>query len=255
MTDPTPWRSIGAAVTGTAHLRLNLPCQDAFAYRALPTGELIMVVADGAGSATKADKGAAYTAQALVQQLNTALVNSIPARCQHWHNLLTRAFSAVRAGLIAHANQHQTKLSAYATTALVAVLTDQWTIGAGLGDGGLVVADQMGNLISLCPPQRGPYANMTNFLTQADALERLAISILPAPVVGGALFSDGLLPLALNLVHNRPHPPFFNPLFAFTDHSSEEAQANEQLADFLSSPRLNARTDDDKTLVLARRIQ
>jgi hypothetical protein len=231
-----------------------LPCQDAFAYRALPTGELIIAVADGAGSAAKADAGAAYTVQALLQQVDIALANGTPDRCQQWHRLLTVAFGAARAGLVPQANQHQTKLSAYAATALVAVLTDHWTIGAGLGDSALVVAAQAGNLVSLCPPQRGLYANMTNFFTQADALEHLAISIMPAPATGVALFTDGLLPLALNLAHNRPHAPFFNPLFAFVEHSDEEAQASEQLAAFLATPRVNARTDDDKTLVLARRI-
>ncbi len=252
MAEPTPWRCIGATVAGTAHVRLGLPCQDAFAYHLLPTGELIIAVADGAGSADLAAEGAAYLVQDLVQQLRIALAGDIPAGFQRWHSLLTEVFGAVRAGLATYANQRQTKLSAYAATALVAVLTNRWTIGAGVGDGALVVADQAGNLISLCPPQRGAYANQTNFLTQSNALDCLAISIMPAQATGIALFTDGLLPLALNLAQNRPHLPFFNPLFAFADHSEGEAEANQQLADFLASPRVNARTDDDKTLVLAR---
>jgi len=66
-----------------------------------------------------------------------------------------------------------------------------------------------------------------------------------------AVMSDGLTRLALKLPANEPHPPFFQPLFAFASAADGQAQAEEQLAAFLASERVCARTDDDKSLVIA----
>ena len=63
--------------------------------------------------------------------------------------------------------------------------------------------------------------------------------------------SDGLIRLALKMPSQEPHPPFFHPLFGFTEAAAEEAGAAEKLALFLNSARVNDRTDDDKALVLA----
>jgi hypothetical protein len=68
--------------------------------------------------------------------------------------------------------------------------------------------------------------------------------------------SDGLTRLALKRPNNEPHPPFFKPLFAFVESSASSndgAQATDALTEFLTSPRVCERTDDDKSLVLALR--
>jgi hypothetical protein len=70
------------------------------------------------------------------------------------------------------------------------------------------------------------------------------------------VMSDGLTRLALKRPNNEPHPPFFKPLFAFVESSAssnDPAQANDALVEFLTSPRVCERTDDDKALVLALR--
>jgi hypothetical protein len=79
----------------------------------------------------------------------------------------------------------------------------------------------------------------------------LQVEFLAATPERVALFSDGLLRLALNLAAAAPHAPFFNSLFAFlTSQPSLDATA-QALGEFLQSDRVNARTDDDKTLVVA----
>lgn len=98
---------------------------------------------------------------------------------------------------------------------------------------------------------------MTNFLSQPNALEVLDIQIRTEMMQGLAVMSDGLLPLAINIVQNKPYPPFFNPLFTFVasieSNEGDEDNAHQQLESFLDSERVNARTDDDKTLVLVRK--
>ena len=52
------WRVVAAAVQGVSHQRLDLPCQDALGYLVLPSGTLVVALADGAGSAQYSDQGA-----------------------------------------------------------------------------------------------------------------------------------------------------------------------------------------------------
>jgi len=49
----------------------------------------------------------------------------------------------------------------------------------------------------------------------------------------------------------EPHQPFFSPLFRFVAQVTDETVAQEELMEFLQSPRVTQRTDDDLTLLLA----
>jgi hypothetical protein len=122
---------------------------------------------------------------------------------------------------------------------------------AQLGDGVAVAARQDGGWFLAAAPQKGEYANETHFLTQADALERLAVWVFAEPVHALAVMTDGLLRLVLDLERNTPHLPFFRPLLAFAHEVRDEDQGRAELAAFLGSDRVSARTDDDTTLVLA----
>jgi len=70
-------------------------------------------------------------------------------------------------------------------------------------------------------------------------------------LAGLALMSDGLSRLALQLPAYTPHAPFFIPLWAFAAQAGMGNLANQELAAFLASDRVCARTDDDKSLVIA----
>ena len=61
----------------------------------------------------------------------------------------------------------------------------------------------------------------------------------------------------LTLPGYTPHQPFFTPLqqFVMNRNTGECLDTHEQLSRFLDSPRVNERTDDDKTLVLAALIE
>jgi Protein phosphatase 2C len=248
----TDWQWIAAAVTGVSHRRMNVPCQDAFACRVV-NGALVIAVADGAGSAACADEGSALAVAHLVDGVGNALAESIPNSVQAWQRLVRQVFTEARTAIKQQAAQASRSIRDYATTANLLIATDRQILAAAIGDGALVVQPPSGGLISLCPPQRGEYANTTYFLTQSSFLEQLTIALLPQPVNAVAVLTDGLLPLALSLTQNQPFAPFFTPLFAFVEHSTDQAAAQAQLAAFLDSPRVNGRTEDDKTLVLARR--
>ena len=82
-------------------------------------------------------------------------------------------------------------------------------------------------------------------------MERLVIAE-AGPAQRIAVFSDGLQSLALQYETKTPYEPFFAPFFTYLETASKsDAEVEEELRDYLDSPRVNARTDDDKSLVLA----
>jgi hypothetical protein len=136
----------------------------------------------------------------------------------------------------------------YATTLLVALMRGQRFCAAQVGDGAIVV--MAGDEIeTVTVPDHGEYINESTFLSSADYLDRAQVVVRDsAEIEGIGLLSDGLQLLALDLQTGQAFAPFFRPLFRFA--ARPEADPSE-LRDFLASSRVCARTDDDKTLVLA----
>jgi len=258
------WRLIGASVTGTSHAKGGRPCQDAHAYREVAGGALL-VVADGAGSAERSAEGADCAAQTALAALAGALADGWPADPNAWHALYTTAYAAARAQLEQLAAGAGLEVRDFASTLLCAALWDQGLAVAQLGDGiaaayspagGLAAASEAqapGDWFLAAQPQRGEYANETYFLSQADALQHVEVAVYSEPVYALALMTDGLLRLVLD-GQRQPHVPFFRPLLTFGVELDDVAQGCAQLADFLASERVCARTDDDKTVVLALRL-
>ncbi len=57
----------------------------------------------------------------------------------------------------------------------------------------------------------GEYANMTHFITDDDAVSRLETYTSTERAHKVAAFTDGIQRLALNMLDNSPHVPFFTP--------------------------------------------
>ena len=60
--------------------------------------------------------------------------------------------------------------------------------------------------------------------------------------------------LCLNFVDKTVHAPFFVPLFESLRNVTDPKDLNEPMRLFLESAEVVARTDDDKTLILATRL-
>jgi hypothetical protein len=252
----TDWQVIGAAVQGLSHQKQGLPCQDALKYHCLPGGILLVALADGAGSAIHAQLGAQAAVQASVDWLLTSLENNQPTECCEWAEVIWESFHHARTALEQLAEEHDETLRSFATTLTCLVATPERLIVGQLGDGAVVTVGADDGLKTVTTLQRGEYANETNFLTQDQALDLVDIQVIEEQVQALAVMSDGLTRLALKRPNNEPHPPFFKPLFAFVESSASSngtVQARDVLIEFLSSPRVCERTDDDKTLVLALR--
>ncbi len=248
----TPWHIIGASVTGTSHDKTGTPCQDAHAYRSVD-GAAVLVTADGAGSAPHSAEGAATAVDTAADALAQALAWGWPASEAEWQALYDRIYTQARAAVVYMAEAQGLPPRAFASTLLCAVASDAGLAVAQVGDGVAVATLDGGDWYLAATPQRGEYANETYFLTQPDRLPPVDVRVFAEPIHAVAVMTDGLLRLVLDMTNNQPHRPFFKPLLAFAAQVSDPGEANAQLSAFLGSERVCARTDDDKTLVLAAR--
>ncbi len=245
------WHIVGASVQGTANKKTDTPCQDAHGYRLLPNNTLIAAVADGAGSADRSAEGATLAIEEILNIVTATINIQQPTTETGWRTVLTSAFAKTHHALTLFAKAEESPCRLFATTLTCAVVTGQWLAVAQIGDGVAVAKNKTGDMFLTIAPQRGEYANETAFLTMEEALNHVEIEIYHQPVQALVLMTDGLIRLAMNVSTNAPHLPFFHPLLNFANQISDTSQAQNQLATFLSSERVCARTDDDKTLILA----
>lgn len=247
------WRVAAASVVGTSHIARDQPCQDAHVVRILPDGSLLIAVADGAGSAARSEDGARIATETAADAIEAALLSETPTTAEAWEAVLRGAFAAARKALAAFADSEQIGLRDLAATLSCTVVTEKFVAVAQLGDGLVVTEDPDGQLASVIAPDRGEYANETSFLVEKDAAERIKFWGDARPVRAVAASTDGLLRLAMELPEFAPYQPFFASLFAFVADADDPEVAHDHLLGFLSSDRINDRTDDDKTLVIAHR--
>lgn len=247
------WRVVAASAVGTSHTATGVDCQDScLAQVETNPGKpplLTIFVADGAGSATYGGAGAELAIEAATAFVGQHCTRTEFALNDHW---AVECIQAVRAKIYAAADQQGAKARDYACTFLGVVASPFATLLMQIGDGGIVV--DVGNGLEVpITPMVGEYANMTNFVTDENAIDVLAVAALPNRAEKVAVFSDGIQRLALNMATNTAHAPFFTPFFAVlaTATAAQEDRLQAELARFLQSPDVNERTDDDKTLALA----
>jgi serine/threonine protein phosphatase PrpC len=249
------WRIAAASVVGSSHLDRALPCQDAHAYRVLADGTLLVAVADGAGSASRAEDGARLAVQAALAGLEAAVGEAAGEVSEvSWQARMTEVFRVTREALEEAAVEEWESLRAFACTLTCAVALPNCLVVGQVGDGVAVARAADGSLFAASQPQKGEYANEARFLTMPDALEHVDTRVFEQPFDALAVTTDGLLRLALQLPAHSPHTPFFTPLLAFAERAVDPERAASEIAAFLASPRICARTDDDKTLVIAVRV-
>jgi hypothetical protein len=241
------WTVLGESVAGTAHRARNSPCQDAFRFTTFgPSGEwLVVAAADGAGSASHAEIGSTLACEEIVRRVAALDPEALLAR-----DGILSLLADVRNSLFLEAQRLDIPRREIACTALLAVVGPSAAAFAQVGDGAIIVGDGQGHR-PVFWPEPGEYANATDFLIDDEFAERLLFQTVADPVADVAAFTDGMQRLALDFTSRTAHPGFFRPLFKeLRDAALPEALA-EPFRSFLDSPRVNERTDDDKTLVLA----
>lgn len=248
------WRVVAASAVGTSHTATGTDCQDSCLAQVETDPAkpplLTIFVADGAGSAPHGGTGAELAIEAATVFVGQQYAQFVEfALNDYW---AVELIQAVRAKIYATADQQGAKARDYACTFLGVVASPFATLLMQIGDGGIVV--DVGNGLEVpITPMAGEYANMTNFVTDENAIDVLMVAALPARPEKVAVFSDGIQRLALNMATNTAHAPFFTPFFRVlaTATAVQEDYLQAELVRFLQSPAVNERTDDDKSLALA----
>lgn len=251
-----PWLTAAAAVDGRSHLETGIPCQDAVAL--CKAGDrLVAALADGAGSAARAESGSLRAVDAAVTVLGGW--GALPQEGEDLDDAVGDLLSRVRGALEELAAEEGAALGDYASTLLAVAADPTGVVAVQLGDGFLVdrpgEAEDYGLVFE---PQHGEYLNQTFFLTQ-DGFGALARASRRPPAEFLALSSDGLERLGLDCRRWVPHAPFFRYLEEWLGLPPEPGpdggapvSTDQELAGFLASGSVRGRTDDDLSLVLAR---
>lgn len=250
----TTWTWAAAAQSGTSHERSGVPLQDAYACFTAPRDDFetfVGIVADGAGSASFGGQGAWLVCRALSVALRAHFRSSskLPTD-EHFSNWL----DVIRDQIAAVAGRRLVASREFASTLICVASNGAQSVVAHIGDGCAVfrLADE-DRWIAPLWPDHGEYISTTRFVTDDDGAQLRVVGI-DRSISALALFSDGLERLALDFALHEPFPNFFSGIFApivRSEGSGRQVLLSAQLARYLSGAAVNARTDDDKSLILA----
>ena len=128
-----------------------------------------------------------------------------------------------------------------------------WPLGAKFqttGRGGACVYVDARGWHLATVPVNGEFANQTIFLVADTWEEGFQFQPVDGQVSGVAGFTDGLQNLIIRCADNSVHEGFLDPfLRKLGEYDALDLQ--EAFRSFLNSERINSRTDDDKTLLVA----
>jgi serine/threonine protein phosphatase PrpC len=254
----SPWRVAMASSIGQSHIAAAQPCQDAHFHLEVadPDGQPVMVLAasDGAGSAALAEVGAGMVCETFGRLVEAYIRQGGRVEAIE-RSLVERWITGIVYRLELHAKQAGASLADYACTLLAAAVSDKCAVFAQIGDGAMVVSDGSG-WRHIFWPQHGEFANSTNFVTSERAVPAMEFVRVVGALQEVAVFTDGIENLVLQKAAKAAHAPFFDSMFTAvrkSQASGVDAELSRALDEYLSSPLINNRTDDDKTLILASR--
>lgn len=255
------WRYAQGSAIGQAHINQETECQDRLLCRTIETAKdgeiLIAVIADGAGSTQNGQIGAEIACETFAEQAVGFLSSgsaSVSSLNEEFGRLWIQFFQAKIEKI---AFEDKNEIRDYASTLVGAVAGENSTAFFQVGDGGAVFsADGKPDSYRFgIEPTESEYVNVTEFLTDETAAENLRFVRVEEKIEDLILFSDGIFAVAVDYQKNKPHEPFLMPMIAPLRNGSSINGLNEKLESFLASPKLNEKTDDDKTMILASRHQ
>lgn len=253
------WCLTSASSTGTSHIASGVECQDFSSYSVMKSiqGEaesLLLVVSDGAGSASQSSRGSELVCRSVVEC------------CEYW---ASKSVATDLSGLLLHsagharqviqktANAESRSISDFAATCLCLLITDNLIAALQVGDGLIIVENASGSLGPVFWPRRYEYANTTTFLTSENWFKDLQYSQWACLPHSFFLCSDGIQSISAYSSSMSVVPSFID---AFKKVLSGESagysvKASRKIMQFLDSDRVNSRTDDDKTVLVGTKYQ
>ncbi len=252
---PYHWSWIGACSIGTSHLRAGVGCDDAGACVEThgPRGSvLIAVVSDGAGSAAHGSIGARIVVQNFCRRASAHFAR--PDGRTISDELVREWLDDIRDRIGDRAERVGASRRDFAATLVGCVVDSDGATIVHVGDGACVLR-LAGVGVWEVPswPTQGEYAATTFFVTD-DPEPRITVRRVSGRIEEVALLTDGVERLALDFASSTAFAPFFESMFRALRKSSpgRQRRLSADLRAFLDGSAVTERTDDDKTLILAR---
>jgi hypothetical protein len=216
----------------------------------------VSVVSDGAGSAKHSEIGSWLASSTFIELVELyfdkggRLVDIDRDRVASW-------IAGTAERLIDRARDDGNDPKDYSCTLIAAIIGPNAAVFAQIGDGAVVVSHGEADGWSwVFWPQHGEYANQTTFVLSENALASLEFGLAPRRIDEFAMFSDGIERMVLHGATKAVNDAFFEQMFipvrASNARGLDEA-LSEKLRQYLGSAAVNARTNDDKSLLLATR--
>ena len=253
--------AVGASAVGCRHLAAGRPCEDFFRVQ-VGQDWVVAVVSDGAGSASRALEGAMVVTEEICRVFAGRMSAQISSNCIEAHTFSTWVKSGVCEGVerarkrcLTEAREHESLAEFHATLVGAAMVGEEGAL-FHLGDGCASAHRNMARgieTIAFSEPENGEYINETFFFTESWWRQHLRITKIREVADEVWLMTDGAYELVV--------PPNQRQLRQFTVSEmdrlifSETAENRASvLTEILSSSQAK-RSDDDKTIVIVRRLQ
>ncbi len=240
-------RSYGASVIGKSHLAAGTPCHDAHQFQTFLEDAYIAVVSDGMGSAAHAEKGSRCAADTVLSLLLETITEDLSD--EDVINAIKEAFLNTQKRLQEEAQDLEVDIKDLNATLLVFLSLSKRQFYGQVGDCAAIGKTEDGYQV-IARQQRGEYANATfsvcNPQSVLDGIYEKTLTFYPYV----ALMSDGIESISVSAKDKTVSALFFDPFFnAFQKDGFDEETVSNSLSRFLSSDRINQKTDDDKTLL------
>lgn len=263
----TPWTTVGVSIKGTRDLYSE--CQDACKF--VDTDHYsVVAVADGVGSCFYAEKGAKLSVARAVAEIESVLVNLDSDSFPNWSLVFDDVINTIRASLLETAHSLSTppqewqlksvdysdhaSIHDLSCTLMIAVMYRDITSLYFIGDG-IVVSNSDDSYKLLFEPYGFDNPSKTMDVTHNNYKVHEQIDIISSKEITNlAILTDWWTYRIIN-PDLSPEIEVFEPIFNLInqdDYSSEEK--TEALASFLSTDIVNETTEDDRTLVVMRKL-
>jgi hypothetical protein len=253
------WTWVGAKSTGTSHLKAGTHCDDfgsCVEVSSKLANVLVIAVSDGAGSAQYSAIGARITSRVFVKNATRFIKGVAPLRDLST-DIVKEWIDEIRDTITSAALKHEATPRDFAATLVGCLIGDDFAIFCHVGDGAAVYRTEADNdwIVSSWPAQ-GEYASTTYFVTDSPEA-RSRFVVVDQKINEVAVFTDGIEQLVLEFSNRSAYTPFFDRMFHPINGTfgGRNRKLSRDLASFLDGPLVCEKTDDDKTLILAKRIQ
>lgn len=276
MSKNSTWIVVGESVIGQSHIKTKTPCQDSNSYENIANDWGIAVVADGAGTASKAHEGSAFVTQEALKGFKDLLEKekwhqlAILPNEKEWAEKSRQELFKIYQKLLHLAETQKTAVEHFSCTVIVLIYSPLGILITHIGDGRAAYANEQKEWKAALAPWKGEYANETVFITSdiwENDIEKFIYSqVIQEPPSAFALMSDGLERYAFEVSvwddkaekyydANKPFAKFFQPvsqnLINMRKNKISEKEMKEKWRKFLDIGNAKIKIEpDDKTMIL-----